>query len=96
MSEVWAAVLSAAITAVLGFFGVLVANHGQSKKLSLEWQKNAEMADQRIEAKIEKYTAVTDTKIEELSREIREHNQFAKRVPILETKMEMVERKVGI
>ena len=28
--------------------------------------------------------AVTDTKIEELTREVREHNNFAKRVPLLE------------
>lgn len=28
--------------------------------------------------------AVTDTKLEELTREVREHNNFARRVPILE------------
>ena len=34
--------------------------------------------------------AVTDTKIEELTREVREHNNFARRVPILEEQMEHV------
>ena len=28
--------------------------------------------------------AVTDTKIEELTREVREHNNFAKRMPVVE------------
>ena len=37
-----------------------------------------------------KAQAVTETKIEELTREVREHNNFAKRVPILEEKMEIV------
>ena len=32
--------------------------------------------------------AVTDTKIEELTREVREHNNFARRVPILEAQVE--------
>ena len=30
-----------------------------------------------------KHQAVTDTKMEELTREVREHNNFAKRVPVL-------------
>jgi hypothetical protein len=34
--------------------------------------------------------AVTDTKLEELTREVREHNNFAKRVPLLEQRMEEV------
>lgn len=41
-----------------------------------------------------KAQAVTETKIEELTREVREHNNFAKRVPILEEKMEMVQESI--
>ena len=32
----------------------------------------------------QKSQAVTDTKLEELTREVREHNNFARRVPVLE------------
>lgn len=38
--------------------------------------------------------AVTDTKLEALTREVREHNNFAKRVPLLEQKMERVEVRI--
>ena len=31
-----------------------------------------------------KSQAVTDTKLEELTREVREHNNFARRVPVME------------
>ena len=31
-----------------------------------------------------KAQAVTDTRLDELTREVREHNQFARRVPVLE------------
>ena len=37
-----------------------------------------------------KAQAVTDTKIEELTREVREHNNFARRVPVLEEQMSQV------
>ena len=37
-----------------------------------------------------KSQAVTDTKIEELTREVRQHNNFARRVPLLEQQMAAV------
>lgn len=39
--------------------------------------------------------AVTDTKIEELTREVREHNGFAQRVPVLEEKVKRAEARIG-
>ena len=39
--------------------------------------------------------AVTETKIEELTREVREHNNFANRMPALEQKVKELERRVG-
>ena len=41
-----------------------------------------------IDHKLDTKQAVTDTKIEELTREVREHNNFARRVPVLESQME--------
>ena len=41
-----------------------------------------------------KAQAVTDTKLEELTREVREHNNFAKRVPLLEEQMEEVRANI--
>ena len=37
-----------------------------------------------------KTQAVTDTKLEELTREVREHNNFARRVPVLEEQIKVV------
>ena len=39
--------------------------------------------------------AVTDTKLEELTREVREHNNFAKRMPVVEEKIENIEQKIN-
>ena len=41
-----------------------------------------------------KAQAVTDSKLEELTREVREHNQFAKRMPVLEEKVARLEDDV--
>lgn len=41
-----------------------------------------------------KSQAVTDTKLEELTREVREHNNFAKRVPVLEEQMKVANHRI--
>ena len=42
-----------------------------------------------------KSQAVTDTKLEELTREVRAHNNFAQRVPILEEQMKVVNHRIA-
>lgn len=42
-----------------------------------------------------KRQAVTDTKLEELTREVRAHNNFAQRVPILEEQMKVVNHRIA-
>ena len=42
----------------------------------------------------QKSQAVTDTKLEELTREVREHNNFARRVPVLEEQMKVANHRI--
>ena len=38
--------------------------------------------------------AVTETKLEELTREVREHNQFAKRMPVMEEQIKVINHRI--
>ena len=38
----------------------------------------------------QKAQAVTETKIEELTREVREHNNFARRMPVVEEQIKVI------
>ena len=38
--------------------------------------------------------AVTDTKIQELTREVREHNNFAKRMPVVEEQIKVINHRI--
>lgn len=40
------------------------------------------------------HDAVTDQKIEELTREVREHNDFAKRIPVMENDIKTLYHRV--
>lgn len=39
--------------------------------------------------------AVTDTKIEELTREVREHNGFARRMPVVEEQIKVANHRIA-
>jgi hypothetical protein len=41
-----------------------------------------------------KSQAVTETRLDELTREVREHNHFAQRVPVLEEKINMTNHRI--
>lgn len=47
-----------------------------------------------ITQKIAVAQAVTDTKIAELAREVREHNHFAKRVPVVEEQIRFFDHRI--
>ena len=42
-----------------------------------------------------KAQAVTDTKLEELTREVRAHNNFAQRVPVMEEQIKVVNHRIA-
>ena len=44
--------------------------------------------------KLEVAQAVTDTKLEELTREVREHNNFARRVPVVEEQIKVANHRI--
>lgn len=47
----------------------------------------------KTDEKVKVSMAIMETKIEELTREVRWHNDFAQRVPVLETKVEHLEKE---
>jgi hypothetical protein len=73
------AIIVALITGGLSLSGVLISNI---------------MAAQNMDAKLEKQQAITDTKLDELTREVREHNNFAKRVPVLEEQIKVANHRI--
>ena len=38
--------------------------------------------------------AVTETRLEELTREVREHNNFARRMPVVEEQIRVMDRRI--
>lgn len=73
-------VIAALITGLLSLLGVIITNVTANKKMQSQISLNQ---------------AVTDTKLEELTREVREHNNFARRMPVVEEKIEVANHRIA-
>lgn len=51
-------------------------------------------SNQKIQSALEKAQAVTDTKLEELTREVRKHNGFAERMPVVEEQIKTITQRL--
>ena len=70
---------SAIVVGVLSFLGVIITNNKSNNKMQ------SDMKTQQ---------AVTDEKISELTREVRMHNDFAVRIPVIEEKIRVQNHRI--
>lgn len=73
-------IISAIITGGLALVGIIITNISSNKK---------------IEHNLDKAQALTDCKIEELTREVRAHNNFAQRVPVIEEQIKVINHRIS-
>ena len=49
---------------------------------------------QSMDAKLDKQQAIMDTKLEELTREVRMHNNFAQKIPVMEEQIKVANHRI--
>ena len=81
------AVIVALIASGLTLAGTIITVLANGKA-----QKDALAA--KIDTQLSVYSAATDVKIDELTREVREHNGFARRLPVVEEKIDNLTGRV--
>ncbi len=72
--------LSSIIVALIALLGTVISNIATSCK---------------TENNIRTNQAVTDTKLDELTREVREHNNFARRMPVVEEQIKVINHRLS-
>lgn len=55
---------------------------------------NVKASNKEITAKLEKAQAITDTKLDSLIAEVREHNNFARRMPVVEEQIKVINHRI--
>ena len=83
-------IILALITLVGTIITVIATNNSMVAKLD----KRSEMSDANIRAELQAHQGITDTKLDELTRDVRMHNEFARRVPVLEEQMKVANHRI--
>lgn len=73
------AVAVALISGGLALLGVIITSISTSRRMSAQLERNQ---------------AVMDTKLEELTREVRLHNNFAQRIPVIERDIKVINHRI--
>lgn len=71
--------VSSIIVGVLAFIGVVITNN---------------KANQKIHNEMTTAQAVTEERLDELTREVREHNNFASRIPVVEEQIKSMNHRI--
>ena len=80
MSEALISAGAAVIVGVLSLVGVIITNSRANSKMQND---------------IKTAQAVTDERISELTREVRMHNGFARRIPVIEEQVKVINHRVA-
>ena len=73
------AIIAAIISGGAALLGTIITNLASARK---------------TENNIRTSQAVTETKIDELAREVREHNNFARRMPVVEEQIKVINHRI--
>lgn len=73
-------IVVALITGGLSLLGVIITSNKTTRD---------------VQAKLDTQQAVTDTKLDELTREVREHNNFVHRVPVMEEQVKVINHRLA-
>lgn len=73
------AIICAIVTGGLSLLGIIYASNKSASK---------------VDAKLDTQQAVIETKMDELTREVREHNNFARRMPVVEEQIKVINHRL--
>lgn len=82
------------ITAIASIVTQVILSKRSQEKMMDSIKYQSEMDDQKLDAKLSQHQAVTDLKIEELTREVRAHNNFAQRIPVVEEQIKVINHRI--
>ena len=83
------------IVALISLLGTVVTVWAANRHTLAELDKKSELSDAKLDAKLERHQAVTDTKIDELVKKVEKHNNMIERTFRLEGRMDEAEHDIS-
>ena len=89
------AIIVAIITGVFAIIGNFIVSHKQTNDLYAKLDKQFSVQDKELEGKVEVLAQTVNIRLDELTREVREHNNFAKRMPVVEEQIKVANHRIA-
>ena len=89
-------IIVALIAGGLSLIGTIITVRQNNAKIIQDMKDEFKKEMQDMKTEFVKSKAVTDTKLEDLTQEVRRHNGFAERVPVLEQQVKGINEKIQI
>lgn len=77
--EAWVSVIAAIVTGIASIAAVVITTRAGNREIT---------------HKLETNQAVTDTKLQTLTDEVRSHNEFARRMPVVEEQIKVINHRI--
>jgi hypothetical protein len=94
MSDGVYGLIGAVIVAVIGYLAQTNAAKNNNDLMMQQMREQSKLADANLEARLDKAQAVTDTKLDNLTEEVRRHNNFAQKIPVLEEQIKVANHRI--
>lgn len=95
MTEAIFGLAGVVIVAILNVLSVVLSNRKQSRETAAEFDKRMEIYKTEINASLDKQQTVFNIKFDALTSAVREHNNFAKRMPVVEEQIKVANHRIG-
>lgn len=90
MVEIIVSVITSAATLICTIIAVVI----QNRKSVADINQKQEIFNTKITAQLEAQTQMTTMKLDGLASEVREHNNFARRMPVVEEQIKVINHRI--
>ena len=87
MIEIW--------VSIIGALATILAVWLQSRASRKDLIHQLELQQEKADASLTTAQAVTTQRLEDLTREVREHNNFARRMPVVEEQIKVINHRIA-
>ena len=83
------------VVSIIGALATILAVVLQSRQSRKDLVAQLQLQQERADSKLAAGLAVTEQKLEDLTREVREHNNFARRMPVVEEQIKVINHRIS-
>ena len=88
------AIIVALITGAITLTGVIITQVFSTRSMYRDFKEKSELQDLALKKDLEAMQTIQNNKIDSLTAEVRKHNNFAEKIPVIEEQIKVVNHRI--